>query len=133
MTEKKYQLLQSISFRTSFLRKYRRDQMQPVMIEPTKYAIVKAYHATRANIIESVYWRGWRGARVVEWATLLMSCARKRTEGSNPSLSAIFRKGFLNQKYGRREAPSVLHSPHKILILQGFATLRVAQKVRFDP
>src|SRR3989338_2368476 len=34
--------------------------------------------------------------------------------------TAIFRKGFLNQKYGRREAPSVLHSPHKILILQGF-------------
>src|SRR3990167_2872449 len=39
--------------------------------------------------------------------------------------TAIFRKRFQNQKYGRREAPSVLHSPHKILILQGFATLRV--------
>ena len=58
---------------------------------------------------------------------------RKGTVSSNLTLSAIFRKGFLNQKYGRREAPSVLHSPHKILILQGFATLRVAQKVRFDP
>ena len=43
--------------------------------------------------------------------------------------TAIFRKGFLNQKYGRREAPSVLHSPHKILILQGFATLRVAPRL----
>ncbi len=55
------------------------------------------------------------------------------SEGSNPSPSANFRKGFRNQKYGRREAPSVLNSPQKILILQGFATLRVAQKVRFDP
>src|SRR3989344_3818648 len=43
--------------------------------------------------------------------------------------TAIFRKGFLNPKYGRREAPSVLHSPHKILILQGFATLRVAPRL----
>src|SRR3990167_5820858 len=43
--------------------------------------------------------------------------------------TANFRKGFLNQKYGRREAPSVLHSPHKILILQGFATLRVAPRL----
>jgi len=43
--------------------------------------------------------------------------------------TAIFRKGFQNQKYGRREAPSVLHSPHKILILQGFATLRVAPRL----
>jgi len=33
------------------------------------------------------------------------------------------------QKYGRREAPSVLHSPHKILILQVFATLRVAPRL----
>ena len=32
-------------------------------------------------------------------------------------------------KWGRREAPSVLHSPHKILILQGFATLRVAPRL----
>ena len=36
------------------------------------------------------------------------------------------------QKCGRREAPSVLNSPQKILNLKGFATLRVAQKVRFD-
>ncbi len=43
--------------------------------------------------------------------------------------TAIFRKEFQNQKYGRREAPSVLHSPHKILILQGFATLRVAPRL----
>ncbi len=43
--------------------------------------------------------------------------------------TANFRKGFRNQKYGRREAPTVLHSPHKILILQGFATLRVAPRL----
>jgi len=33
------------------------------------------------------------------------------------------------QKYGRREAPSVLHSPQKILNLKGFATLRVAPRL----
>ena len=33
------------------------------------------------------------------------------TDRINPFLSANFQKGFLNQKYGRREAPSVLHSP----------------------
>src|SRR3989344_1406118 len=43
--------------------------------------------------------------------------------------TANFRKGFLNQKYGRHEVPSVLNSPQKILILQGFATLRVAPRL----
>ena len=46
-----------------------------------------------------------------------------------PTNTARFGNSFLNQKYGRREAPSVLHSPHKILILQGFATLRVAPRL----
>ena len=50
-----------------------------------------------------------------------------------PTNTAKIRNSNFRQKYGRREAPSVLHSPHKILILQEFATLRVAQKVRFDP
>ena len=58
---------------------------------------------------------------------------RKGTVSSNLTLSAKIRNSNFRQKYGRREAPSVLNSPHKILILQGFATLRVAQKVRFDP
>ena len=43
--------------------------------------------------------------------------------------TADFRKGFQNQKYGRREAPSVLHSPQKILNLKGFSTLRVARRL----
>jgi len=46
-----------------------------------------------------------------------------------PINTANFRKGFLNQKYGRREAPSVLHSPQKILNLKGFSTLRVARRL----
>ena len=50
-----------------------------------------------------------------------------------PTNTAKILNSNFPKKYGRREAPSVLHSPHKILILQGFATLRVAQKVRFDP
>ena len=48
-----------------------------------------------------------------------------------PEHTARKRNRVRMQKYGRRGAPSVLNSPQKILILQGFATLRVAQKVRF--
>jgi len=36
-------------------------------------------------------------------------------------------------KWGRHEVPTQMYSPQKILNLKGFATLRVAQKVRFDP
>ncbi len=32
-----------------------------------------------------------RGARVADWARLEIVCARKRTVGSNPTLSAIVR------------------------------------------
>ncbi len=46
-----------------------------------------------------------------------------------PINTANFRKEFLNQKYGRREAPSVLHSPQKIPSLKGFSTLRVAHRL----
>jgi hypothetical protein len=46
-----------------------------------------------------------------------------------PTNTAKIRNSNFRQKYGRREAPSVLHSPHKILILQGFATLRVAPRL----
>ena len=35
-------------------------------------------------------------------------------------------------KWGRHEVPTQMYSPHKILNLKGFATLRVAQKVRFE-
>ena len=35
-------------------------------------------------------------------------------------------------KWGRHEVPTQMYSPQKILNLKGFATLRVAQKVRFD-
>ena len=46
-----------------------------------------------------------------------------------PTNTAKIRNSNFRQKYGRREAPSVLHSPHKILILKGFATLRVAPRL----
>ena len=46
-----------------------------------------------------------------------------------PINTARKRNRIPKQKCGRREAPSVLHSPHKILILQGFATLRVAPRL----
>ena len=50
-------------------------------------------------------------------------------EGSNPSLSAKIENRNRKQKCGRREAPSVLNSPQKILNLKGFATLRVAPRL----
>ena len=46
-----------------------------------------------------------------------------------PTNTAKIRNSNFPKKYDRREAPSVLHSPHKILILQGFATLRVAPRL----
>ena len=49
-----------------------------------------------------------------------------------PTNTATNRNSNFRKKYGRHEVPSVLNSPQKILILKGFATLRVAQKVRFE-
>ena len=46
-----------------------------------------------------------------------------------PTNTARIRNSNFPKKYGRREAPSVLYSPHKILILQVFATLRVAPRL----
>ena len=43
--------------------------------------------------------------------------------------TANFGKAFLNPKYGRREAPSVLHSPRRIQNPKGFSTLRVAPRL----
>ena len=46
-----------------------------------------------------------------------------------PTNTASNRNSNFRQKYGRHEVPSVLNSPQKILILQGFATLRVAPRL----
>ena len=55
-----------------------------------------------------------RFGEVSEWSKVRLSKSRapqKGAEGSNPSLSANFEFRFQNQKYGRREAQSVLHPP----------------------
>ena len=62
---------------------------------------------------------------MVEGAALEMRCTGNCTGSSNLPLSAKIENPNWKSKWGRREAPSVLHSPQKILILQGFATLRV--------
>src|SRR3990167_6660439 len=54
-------------------------------------------------------------------------CFQKRFEFCTMN-TAIFRKGFLNQKYGRHEVPSVLNSPQKVLNPKGFATQSVAPR-----
>src|SRR3989344_1553893 len=54
-------------------------------------------------------------------------CFQKRFELCTMN-TAIFRKGFLYQKYGRHEVPSVLNSPQKILNPKGFATQSVAPR-----
>jgi len=46
--------------------------------------------------------------------------------------TAIFRKGFQNQKYGRREAPIIGLNSRQTQTPPRFSTLRVAQKVWFD-
>ena len=46
-----------------------------------------------------------------------------------PTNTALNRNSNFRKKYGRREAPSVLNSPQKILNLKGFATLRVAPRL----
>ena len=46
-----------------------------------------------------------------------------------PTNTAKIWNSNFRQKYGRREAPSVLHSQNKILILQGFTTLCVAPRL----
>jgi hypothetical protein len=54
-------------------------------------------------------------------------CFQKRFEFCTMN-TAIFRKGFRNQKYGRHEVPSVLNSPQKVLNPKGFATQSVAPR-----
>ncbi len=46
-----------------------------------------------------------------------------------PTNTAKIENRNRKQKCGRREAPSVLNSPQKILILKGFATLRVTPRL----
>jgi hypothetical protein len=43
--------------------------------------------------------------------------------------TAKIRNSNFRQKYGRREAPSVLYSPQKTLNQKGFSTLRVARRL----
>jgi hypothetical protein len=46
-----------------------------------------------------------------------------------PTNTASNRNSNFRKKYGRHKVPSVLNSPQKILILKGFATLRVARRL----
>ena len=46
-----------------------------------------------------------------------------------PTNTAKIENPNRKQKFGRREAPSVLYSPQKILNLKGFSTLRVAPRL----
>ena len=68
-------------------------------------------------------------ARVVEWGSLENCYTSNGIGGSNPPASAIFRKGFLNANLGRREAPTLMHSPRRIQNPKGFSTLRVARRL----
>src|SRR3989344_1690554 len=61
--------------------------------------------------------------------TPLLSSAVHFAKQKTSSYFLLLQNMNSRKKYGRREAPSVLHSPHKILILQGFATLRVAPRL----
>ena len=57
------------------------------------------------------------------------AASRKGFVSSSLTSSAKIRNSNFRQKYGRREAPSVLHSPQKTLNQKGFSTLRVARRL----
>ena len=57
----------------------------------------------------------------------------KGSGGSNPPVSAKIRNQKKQAKRGRAEGATLMHSPRRIQNPKGFSTLRVAQKVRFDP
>ena len=46
-----------------------------------------------------------------------------------PIDTAIFRKGFLDAKWGRRKAPTQMHSPRRIQNPKGFSTQSVAPRL----
>ncbi|MDP2704613.1 MAG: hypothetical protein Q8P01_05405, partial [bacterium] len=69
----------------------------------------------------------WRVA-VAGLASIILDSLRNTFE-LRPICSANFRNSKLEKKESRRGAPSVLNSPQKILILKGFATLRVAPRL----
>ena len=72
---------------------------------------------------------------VAEWlnAPVSKTGIPKGIGGSNPPISAKILNSNFHQKIWSARSAVCSAFPHKILILQGFATLRVAQKVRFDP
>ena len=55
-------------------------------------------------------------------------CFQKRFEFCTMN-TAIFRKGFPNAKWGRREAPTLMNFPRRIQNPKGFSTLRVAPRL----
>ena len=59
---------------------------------------------------------------------LHQDCFQKRFEFCTMN-TAIFRKGFPNAKWGRREAPTLMNSPRRIQNPKGFSTLRVAPRL----
>jgi hypothetical protein len=69
----------------------------------------------------------------VEGTSLLTRQAVKSFTSSNLAVSAKIENRNQKPKWGRREAPTQMHSPQKFPNPKGFSTLRVAQKVRFDP
>ena len=72
---------------------------------------------------------------MAEWSNALAWKAGvpKGTAGSNPVSSAKIRNQKKRTKRGRAEGATLMHSPRRIQNPKGFSTLRVAQKVRFDP
>ncbi len=79
----------SVRSRVLYPAELRAHNLKPAIItnNPIRITYINRY---------SIYSRSnRRGARVVDWGSLLRSCTGDCTEGSNPSLSAIKRKGLL--------------------------------------
>ena len=68
-------------------------------------------------------------ASVSEAHFILRQDFRQNTFELCPTNTAKIGNRNQNPKWGRREAPTLLHSPQKILNLKGFSTLRVARRL----
>ena len=75
----------------------------------------------------------WWGGRVVEGGSLENCYTLTGIVSSNLTPTARNRNRILKPKLGRAEGATLMHSPRQIQNPKGFSTLRVAQKVRFDP
>jgi len=79
-----------------------------------------------------LFWFAVAERRQAETHLIILDSVQKKLE-FQPKGTARNRNRILEPKWGRAEGATLMHSPRRIQNPKGFSTLRVAQKVRFDP